>query len=603
MRPRFLFLLLFFPSFLYAQTADASAAGKPASITTTSISLRGETKYKDGFSHFDYVNPDAPKRGSLVLDSIGTYDNFHRYALRGNCAAGNEYFYDTLLKGSSDELTSLYPLIAERIEYAEDYSFIIFYINPNAKDQDGQPITAEDAAFSFNTFYEKGVPQFRSYYAGITATVLNLTTVRFDIPVPEGEMGDKEKMLGLCGSPVFPKRFWEGRDFSEPLIEPPVGTGPYRVKNYKMGQYIVLERVKDYWAADLPVNKGQYNFDTIRYDYYRDETIALEAFKAGEYDFRSEGSALNWATQYTGKLFDSGRIKKEVADHEIPQSMQALTFNIQRPVFSDRRVRKALNYFLDFEWMNKNLFYNQYKRTRSFFQNTEYAAVGLPSREEIAVLEPIRRQIAPEVFTEVYNPPVTDGTGNIRPQMREAMQLFKEAGWELKAGKLIEKSSGKQMSFELLIYDSSSERIAIPLQHNMGKYGIDMRIRMVDTSQFINRLRSRDFDMISRGFPSNPYPSADMAIVWHSSYIDSTWNTPGVTDPAVDYLIEQIIAYQEDEQALLNIGRALDRVLTWNFYAIPEWHISQFRLAYIDKFGKPAIRPKYDIGIETWWIR
>ncbi|MDR0786227.1 MAG: extracellular solute-binding protein [Treponema sp.] len=588
--------------FLFSINALTLNAQETIVKGATAIALRGEPKYAYTFTHFDYVNPDAPKGGSLTQASIGTFDSFHRYALRGNTADGYEYFYDTLLKSSSDEISSYYPLIAEKFDYAADYSFITFYINPNAKDQGGQPITAEDVAFSFNTFMTKGVPQFRSYYAGVTATILDTYKVRFDIPLVEGaDKGDKEKMLGLCSLSIFPKRFWEGRDFSEPLIEPPLGTGVYRVAEYQMGQYVIIERVKDYWAKDLPVNKGQFNFDTIRYDYYRDETISLEAFKAGEYDFREETSAVNWATKYIGKNFDNGLIKKETIPHEIPQAMQALTFNIQRPIFADRRVRWALNYFFDFEWMNKNLFYGQYKRTRSYFQNTEYAADGLPSPDELAILEPVRGQIPTEVFTTEYQPSVTDGTGYIRVYAREALRLLAQAGWELKNGKLINKADGRQFSFELLIYSPDSERIAIPFQRNLAKYGIDMRIRMVDTSQFVNRLRSRDFDMIARGSPLNAYPSADMAIIWHSAYIDSTWNTPGVSDPSVDYLIERIMEKQEDESALLSLGRAVDRVLTWNFYVIPLWHISEFRLAYINKFARPAIRPKYEVGLDTWW--
>lgn len=591
-------LFLFFS--INALTLNAQAVVRGA----TSIALRGEPKYADRFTHFDYVNPDAPKGGSLTRAYIGTFDNFHLYALRGNCADGYEYFYDSLLKSSLDEISSYYPLIAEKFDYAVDYSFITFYINPHSKDQGGRPITAEDVAFSFNTFMTKGVPQFRSYYAGITVTVLDAYTVRFDIPLPEGaDKGDKEKMLGLCSLPIFPKRFWEKKDFSEPLVEPPLGTGAYRVSDYQMGQYVVIERVKDYWAADLPVNKGQFNFDTIRYDYYRDETVSLEAFKAGEYDFRQETSAVNWATKYTGKNFDNGLIRKETIPHEIPQAMQAFTFNIQRPIFADRRVRRALNYFFDFEWMNKNLFYGQYKRTRSYFQNTEYAADGLPSPEERVVLESVRGQIPPEVFTDEYQPSVTDGSGYIRLQARSALRLLEEAGWELKGGKLLNKVHGGQLSFELLIYSPDSERIAIPFQRNLAKYGIDMHIRMVDTSQFINRLRSHDFDMIAYGSPVNAYPSADMAIVWHSAYIDSTWNIPGVSDPAVDYLIERIMENQENDSALLSLGRAVDRVLMWNFYVIPHWHISEFRLAYINKFARPAIRPKYDVGLDTWWVK
>jgi microcin C transport system substrate-binding protein len=574
-------------------------AQEPATIIATSISLRGQPLYRDGFTHFDYVNPDAPKGGILVLAATGTYDSFHRYALRGSCAAGYDYFYDTLMRGSSDELDALYPLIAEKIEYAPDYSFIIFHINPAARDQDGFPLTAEDVAFSFDVFMTKGVPQFRTYYAGITATVLDTYRVRFDL----GEGSDREKMLDTCQLTIFSKRFWEQHDFSEPLETPPVGTGAYRVGDYKMGQYVVLERVKDYWAADLPINKGSFNFDQIRYDYYRDGTVAFEAFKSGEYDFRQENSSLNWATQYTGRVFDTGQIIKVEVPHEIPQPMQAFIFNTERPLFQDRRIRQAFNYFLDFEWMNKNLFFSQYSRTRSYFQNTPYMAEGLPTAEEIAALAPIRDQIPPEVFTTEYQPPVTNGTGNIRAQMREAMPLFNAAGWELKNGKMINKATGQQMEFELLIYDTSSERIAIPLQRNFEHYGINMRIRLIDVSQYVNRLRSRDFDLIAEAYSAHPYPGAGLVYPWHSAYIDSTWNTAGVQDPAVDYLIEGILERQEDEQALLVWGHALDRVLTWNFYVIPEWYSGMFRLAYKSKFALPAQRPKYDVGLETWWIK
>jgi microcin C transport system substrate-binding protein len=370
-----------------------------------------------------------------------------------------------------------------------------------------------------------------------------------------------------------------------------------------MGQYVILERVKDYWARDLPVNKGQYNFDIIRYDYYRDDTIALEAFKSGEYDFRSEADIEKWTTQYTGPAFTSGRLVKEEIPHEIPRAMTAYVFNTEQPLFKDRRVRMALNYFLDFEWINKNLFYGAYARNSSFFQNTAYAARGLPSQEELAVLEPIRGQIPPEVFTREYRPPVTDGSGYNRPGMREAMALFNDAGWELRQGKLINKTTGEQMRFELLIYSTASEKTAIPLQRNMARFGIDMRIRMVDTSQFVNRLRSRDYDMLDRGYSANYYPSGDLLFFWHSAYIDSTYNSAGVQDPAIDYLVEGIVARQEDSGALLAWGRALDRVLTWNHYVIPQWHTSVFRVAYNRKLAKPSVRPRYALGLNTWWAR
>jgi microcin C transport system substrate-binding protein len=590
----FLCILNTFSS-LYSQTPNRE---DPQTIKTTSLSLRGTPKYNPGFTHFNYVNPDAPKGGTFNRYAIGTYDNFHRYALRGECTEGSEYFYDSLMINSKDEDDVLYPLIAENVEYAVDYSFIIFSINPKAKDQEGQPLTADDVAFSFNTFYEKGVPQFRTYYHEITVQVLPGNRVRFDLPEP----GDKEKMNALGGMTIFPKRFWEQHNFSEPLSIPPLGTGAYRVKDYQMGQYIILERVKDYWAKDLPVNKGQYNFDTIRYDYYRDDTVALEAFKSGAHDFRSEGDIEKWVTQYSGPTFTSGLLVKEEISHEIPRPMIAFNINTERPVFHDRRIRMALNYFLDFEWINKNLFYNQYTRTRSYFQNTQYAASGLPSAEERAVLEPIREQIPPEVFTKEYNPPVTDGSGFIRPQMREAMILFNEAGWELRKGKMVHNVTGEQMRFELLIYSPNSEKIAIPLQRNLARFGIDMYIRMVDVSQFVNRMRSRDYDLLARGFAAESYPSSLLALSWHSDYIDSTYNLAGVRDPALNYLVEGIITRQEDEAGLLAWGRALDRVLTWNHYVLPQWHTSKFRIAYNQKLRKPTIHPRYDLGLDTWWI-
>ena len=595
------FIFVFAAAFL----ALAAAPLYPQQVRRVShIALRGEPLYNDGFTHFKYVNPDAPKGGTLALHATGTYDNFHRYALRGTTSAGYTYFYDTLMTSSEDETDVLYPLVAESAEYPDDYSYIIFNINKNAKDQDGQPITAEDAAFSFRILFERGVPQFRAYYADVTVKVLDAYRVRFDI----GEGRDKERLMQIASFTVFPRRFWEGpggetlHDFSEPVITPPLGTGPYRITDYKMGQYVTLSRVKNYWAANLPVNRGRYNFDVIRYDYYRDSNVAFEAFKAGEYDFREENSASNWASGYVGKAFETGRIVREEAPHSIAAGVQGLAFNTERPLFADLRVRRAISYFFDFEWMNKNLFYGQYTRTRSYFQNTEYAAAGPPSPDELAVLETLRGKVPDEVFTAAYNPPQTDGSGFIRPEARAALALLAEAGWNLQGGKLLN-SKGEQFSFELLIYDIQTERFAIPFRSNLARYGIDMRLRLVDTSQFVNRLRSRDFDMVSHGSPAMQYPSSDLKILWHSDYIESTWNTSGVRDKAVDYLCEQIAASQEDGQRLLTLGRVLDRVLTWNVYSIMEWHIPKFRLAYTNKFAKPAVRPRYAVGIETWWVK
>jgi microcin C transport system substrate-binding protein len=374
-----------------------------------------------------------------------------------------------------------------------------------------------------------------------------------------------------------------------------------------MGQYVIYERNPDYWATNIPSRKGTFNFDTIRYDYYRDATVAMEAFKAGEYDIRFENVAMNWATQYNDlNSQDSERqIITEEIPHEIPQVMQAFVFNTERAPFDNRLVRKALNYVFDFEWMNKYMFYSSYERTRSYFQNTEYEATGLPSAKELEILEPLRGKIADEVFTQEYNSPITDGTGNIRPQMREAIKLFEEVGWELKNGKMTNIATGEHMRFELLGYSPSDEKIAVPFQRNLARYGIEMNIRLVDPSQYINRVRIRDYDITPFGYSANPYPSSSLQIVWHSAYIDSTWNTAGVRDSAVDYLIEEIVASQDDDEKLLALGRALDRVLTWNFYVIPQWNTSKTRVAYVDNFARPALLPKYDsyAGLYTWWVK
>jgi len=598
---------------MFQITAFQSALFAQDVIKSNSFALRGEAKYKTGFTHFDYVNPDAPKGGQLRLAAIaGTYDNFNRYAMRGYCTEGWTYFYDDLMAPSGDEVDVLYPLIAESIEYADDYSYIIFNINPAARDHEGQPITAEDVAFSFNTFYEKGVPQFRSYYKGIRATAVSKTKARFDMPPELDDNGkpqldsngrqvySRQKIFDLASNTVLPKRFWSEHDFSDPLIIPPLGTGPYRVKDYRMGQYVILERVKDYWAAELPVNKGRYNFDTIRYDYYSDNNVKFEAFKSGEIDFRQETSPKNWATQYTGKLFDSGVIVREEIPNEIAQPMRALIFNIQRPIFSDRRIRIALNYFFDFEWMNKNLFYNTYVRTRSYFENTIYEAHGVPDADELKELGAVKDKVPLEVFTTEFNPPVTDGTGDIRNQAREAMAIFAEAGWVLKNGKLVN-GAGEQFSFELLIYDVDTESIAVSYQRNLARYGIDMQIRSLDTTQFINRVRIHDFDMIAFGYVAEQAPGAGLMIVWNSKFIDSTWNLANVIDPAIDYLTEQIAA-EATEKRLLTLGRVLDRVLTWNYFVVPEWNLPKFRIAYKNFLRRPKIMPKYALDIDAWWV-
>ena len=568
-------------------------------IETTRLVGFGEAKYPQDFTHFDYVNPDAPKYGKITYGQVGTYDNFNRYALRGVPAIYTGELYDTLMYSPTDEIDSYYPLITEKVRYSDDYTWLELDINPKARFQDGEPITAADVEFSFNKFMTEGVPQYRVYYKEIKSVkAIAPLTVRIEMSEP-----NREKLFSFAqGTRVLPEHFWKDKNFAEPLNEPPVGSGPYKISDYKMGQSVTYELDDNYWAKELPVNVGRNNFKQVQYDYYRDDTVMLEAFKAGEFDLRQESQAKFWATSYTGVNFDNGFIKKEEIEHNAPASTQGFVFNTQRPVFQDVRVREALNYAMDFEWMNKNMFYSQYSRTRSYFQNTDYEAKGLPSEEELAILNPVKQAIPPRVFTEEYQPPVTDGSGRIRTQMRTAFALLKSAGWELKDKVMVNAKTGEPMTFELLIYNPTTERIAIPLQKNLKLMGIEMKIRTVDNTQYIKRLRDRDFDMVSSSYFANPFPSSNLMIVWNSNYIDSTYNTAGVMDPVIDDLTLQISKNQEQPKKLLSLGRALDRILQWNFYIIPQWHSSLYRVAMWDKFERPSVMPKYDLGLDTWWI-
>ncbi|PSW14479.1 ABC transporter substrate-binding protein [Photobacterium rosenbergii] len=568
-------------------------------IESRSLVGFGAAKYPADFTHFDYVNPDAPKGGQVTYAQVGTFDSFNRFASRGVSAAGSEAIYDTLFVSSEDEIDSYYPLIAEKVRYPEDFSWMEVDINPNAKFHDGEPITAADVAFTFDKFMKEGVAQYKVYFKDVkSVTAKSERTARIEMAEP-----NREVLLALVqGMNVLPEHYWKDKNLSEPINTPPVGSSAYKISDYKSGQSVTYTLVKDYWAKDLPVNVGRNNFQTIKYDYYRDETVTLEAFKAGEYDIREENVAKFWATMYQGPNFDKGYIIKEEIPHQIPQSMQAFVFNTERSYFSDPKVREALSYAMDFEWMNKSLFYNQYTRSRSYFQNTDYEAKGLPSEDEVAVLAPVKDKVPARVFTEEYQPPVSDGSGRIRVQLRKALALMKEAGWEVQNKVMTNVETGEAFTFELLMYSPTTERLAIPLQKNLKLLGIDMRLRTVDTTQYIKRLRDRDFDMVSAGYGANPYPSPNLMIAWNSNFIDSTYNTAGVKDPAIDYLTEQIAENQENPDKLLSLGRALDRVLQWNFYVIPQWHISMFRVSSWDKFSRPDVRPKYSLGRDTWWI-
>ena len=408
-------------------------------------------------------------------------------------------------------------------------------------------------------------------------------------------------MLSLLSLPVMPEAFWRHHKLSDPLSTPPLASGPYRITDWRMGQYIIYSRVKDYWAADLPVNRGRWNFDTLRYDYYLDDNVAFEAFKAGAVDRRAETMAKNWSTRYVGRNFTHGYIVKDEYPNTSAQDTQWLAFNIQRPVFNDRQVREAITLAFDFEWMNKALFYGAYSRASSYFQNTEYAARQAPDAEELALLMPMKADLPPEVFTSVYQPPRSRGDGFDRTNLLQADELLKQAGWVLKNQRRINAVTGKPLRFELLLPSGGNDRWVLPLQHNLQRLGITMDIRQVDNSQYSNRRRSRDYDMMPIVWRATPWPGTDLQISWDSSYIHSSYNAPGVQSPVVDKLIAQIIRWQGNKQKLLPLGRALDRVLTWNYYMLPMWYMAQDRTAYWDKFSFPQTRPVYSSGFDTWW--
>ncbi len=560
------------------------------------FAILGEPKYVSNFTSFDYVNPAAPKGGQITLAAIGTYDNFNRFASRGNPAARSGSLYDSLFTTSSDEIGSYYPLIADSARYDSQYRWVEVDINPRARFNDNTPITASDVAFSFKKFMTEGVPQFRVVYKGVEVKAISRLTVRMVLPKP-----DKDMMLGLLGLPVLPQVFWEKHKFNEPLSTPPPGSGPYRISDYKLGQYITYSRVPDYWAANLPVNRGRYNFDTIRYDYYLDDNVALEAFKSGAFDFRMESSPKNWATQYQGGNFSKNFIVKADEENQAAQDTRWLAFNLHRPQFADRKVREAITLAFDFDWMNKALYFGAYQRVNSYFQNTEYAAKDYPNSAELAWLGPLKGQVPAEVFTSLYQPPRSDGSGNDRANLLKATALLKEAGWEVKDQVLVNSKTGKPFTFKLLLPGGGNSQYVLPFQHNLQRLGIKMSIREVDNSQFVRRMRQRDYDMIPTVYPATSYPSSDLRIYWNTQYLDSTYNKSGISDPAIDKLTDDIAANQGKPDALLTLGHALDRVLTWNRVMIPMWYTNHERYAYWDKFSMPAVAPSNGMELDTWW--
>ena len=553
-------------------------------ISAHGIAMNGTPRYSEGFKHFDYVNPEAPKGGKVRLSSIGTFDSFNGFISKGVSADGIGMIYETLTTGSSDEPFTEYGLLAEKIEYPSDRKWVIYHLNPKARFHDGEPVKPEDVIFTFNTLLEKGAPFYKSYYGEIKKVEkLGPQKVKFHF---DPETTNRELVLITGQLPVLPKHYWEGRDFSKSSLEPPLGSGAYKIKKFEAGKYIIYERVKNHWAEELPVHLGMNNFDEVRYDYYRDATVALEAFKAGEYDFREENNSKLWATAYTGKSFDQNLVIRDEISHELPRGMQGFAFNTRKSIFKDRKVREALGYAFDFEWSNKNLFYGQYRRSPSYFTNSDLASSGLPSEAELELLRPLK-----------------DHSGNIRKQLRKASQLLKEAGWEVKDGKRIHTESGKALEFEILLISPAFERIVLPFSKNLERLGVKASVRVVDTAQYINRIRAFEFDMMVMVIGQSLSPGNEQNNYWHSDAAErnGSRNFMGIQNPAIDELITKVIQ-APDREALVNSTRALDRALLWGHYVIPHWHINYYRLSYWNKFSRPKITPKYGLGFFTWWI-
>lgn len=572
------------------------------------LAMHGQPKYPANFTHFEYANPDAPKGGDLKLAAVSSsgFDSLNPFIIKGVPAAGlnrlgRGYFYDSLTVQADDEAFTQYGLIAESIEMPEDRSWVVFHINPRAVFHDGHAIKAEDVIFTLELLKSEGHPLYSTYYQDVVKSeVLDSLTVKFSFRNND----NKELPLILGQLPVLPKHYWKDKTFNESSLEVPLGSGPYTIKSVEPGRSIVYQRNPDYWARDLAVNRGRYNFDSIRYDYYRDTNVALEALKSGEYDFRIENTSKTWATGYQGPQFDAGKVLKEEIAHELPTGMQGFVYNTRRWQFEDPRVRQALAFAFDFEWTNKQLFNSAYSRTSSYFSNSELASSGLPSEEELALLEPHREKLPPEVFSKTYQPPKTQGNGNIRGNIRQAMRLLKSAGWEIKDNRLTHLATNRPMEFEIMLVTPEFQRIVLPFRKNLERLGVQVEVRLVDPQQYINRLNSFDFDMVTSGFGQSNSPGNEQRDFWHSNEAErpGSRNLMGIKDPVVDSLIDLVIS-APDREALITRTRALDRVLLWGHYVIPQYHNRTYRVAYWNKFERPEITPKYAFGLESWWFK
>ncbi|MBX9847058.1 MAG: extracellular solute-binding protein [Xanthobacteraceae bacterium] len=592
-----------------AQAQPAAQAQAQAQAWKHGLSLFGDVKYPEGFKRFDYVNADAPKGGTVRFGVFGTFDNFNPVVagVKGSLAASIELIHDTLFTTSMDEVAVGYGLLAEAVSHPADYSSVTYRLNAKAKWHDGQPVTIEDVLFSLNSF-KTHHPFYSAYYRHVVKaekTGDREVTFTFDAP------GNRELPQIVSELTILPKHWWEGtdksgrkRDVSATTLEPPLGAGAYRIKEFVPGRSVTYERVPDYWGKDLNVNIGRDNFAELRFEYFRDTTVAIEAFKADALDWRTENSALAWATAYDFPAMKEGRVLKEEFPIRSSGGMQAFVFNTRREKFIDPRVRRAFNYALDFEDLNQRLFFGQYHRVNSYFEGMELASSGLPQGEELAILETVRDKVPPEVFTATFKNPVNGSTENIRANLREATRLLREAGYEIRNQKLVNVKTGAPQTVEVLIEQPTWERIVLPYKPSLERLGIELTLRRVDDAQYENRLRNWDFDMIVVTWGQSLSPGNEQRSYWTTQAADQpgSRNYVGIKNPAVDALVERII-FAKSRAELVATTKALDRVLLWNHYVVPQWTYGKVRSARWDRFARPAELPKYGASAfpTIWW--
>jgi microcin C transport system substrate-binding protein len=592
-------------------TAQAPQAPAPEEAWRHGLSLFGKLKYPPGFKQFDYVRADAPKGGTVRLGGFGTFDNFNVVisGLKGTQAMGVNLIYDTLMTNSLDEVSTGYGLIAESVSHPDDFSSVTYRLRPEAKWHDGEPITADDVIFSFEAFKTNN-PLYSSYYQHVTKLEKSgdhEVTFTFDAP------GNREMPMIVGELFVLPKHWYEGvdksgnkRNIGATSLEPPLGSGPYRIKEFQAGRSIVYERVKNYWGKDLPVRVGTNNFDEIRYEYYRDTLVSLEAFKADRIDYRSENSAKNWATAYDFPAVQDKRVVLEEFPIRISGVMQAFVLNTRREKFADPRVRLAFNYALDFEEMNKQMFFGMYSRIGSYFEGTELASSGLPTGRELEILETVRNEVPPEVFTTEYKPPVNGNPDAVRNNLRTATRLLRQAGWEIRDQKLVNTKTGEPMTVEILNIATSPdfERLFLFYKPSLERLGVTVSVRSVDEAQYINRERNFDFDMVVSSWRQSLTPGNEQREYWGSKSADTmgSRNLIGIKNPAVDKLIERIV-FAKDRDEVVAATHALDRVLLWNQYVVPQWTYPRVRTARWNRFAHPEKLPEYGLGAfpTIWW--